>query len=118
MTNTDLNMSAEQVIPSSGNVFADLGFEDAGLELAKAKLALAISHAIGERKLTQAEAGEITGLDQPRVSAILRGRLGGFSIERLFRTLNALGQDVDISVRASHSFESAQVTVRIESAAG
>jgi predicted XRE-type DNA-binding protein len=39
------------------------------------------------------------GIDQPKVSALLNGRLANFSSERLMRLLRALGQDVDIAVR-------------------
>jgi predicted XRE-type DNA-binding protein len=39
------------------------------------------------------------GIDQPKVSALLNGRLTNFSSERLMRLLTALGQDVDITVR-------------------
>jgi len=88
-----------QVIRSSGNVFADLGLPDADQLLAKADLALEISRVIEERNLTQAEAAEIIGVDQPKVSALVRGRLDGFSMERLYRYLNALGRDVEIIVR-------------------
>ena len=93
-------MSEEsKVIRSSGNVFADLGLPDADQLLAKADLAIEISRVIEERKLTQAEAAEIIGVDQPKVSALVRGRLDGFSMERLYRYLNALGRDVEIIVR-------------------
>jgi predicted XRE-type DNA-binding protein len=52
-----------------------------------------------KRKLTQARAAGLLGIDQPKVSALVRGKLGGFSTDRLFRFLNALGQDVEIVVR-------------------
>jgi predicted XRE-type DNA-binding protein len=84
---------------SSGNVFADMKFPNAEELLAKADLAIQISRIINERELTQAEAAELLGVDQPKVSALVRGRLEGFSIERLTRFLNALGQDVEIVVR-------------------
>ena len=58
-----------------------------------------ISSIIEDRGLTQAEAAEIMGVDQPKVSALVRGRLDGFSMERLYRFLNALGRDVEIVVR-------------------
>ncbi len=104
------------ITASSGNVFADLGFAEPGLELAKAKLAAAISQIIESRELTQADAGQIAGLDQPRISAIMRGRLGGFTIDRLFRTLNALGQDIEVTVRSSNGTRAAHLTITIESA--
>jgi predicted XRE-type DNA-binding protein len=84
---------------SSGNVFLDLGFPDAEGALVKADLARAISRIIQERGLTQALAAEKMGLDQPKVSAIVRGRLNGFSVERLMECLNALDQDVIIALR-------------------
>lgn len=88
-----------KVTPSSGNVFADLGLPNADEELAKADLAFEISRIIEERGFTQVEAAEIMGVDQPKVSALVRYRLDGFSMERLYRFLNALGTDVEIIVR-------------------
>ena len=88
---------------SSGNVFADLGLPDAEQLLAKADLAIEIARVIEERGLTQADAAEIMGVDQPKVSALVRGRLDGFSMERLYRYLNALGRDVEIVVRPTPS---------------
>ena len=81
---------------SSGNVFADLGLPNSDELLIKAKLADQISDAISQRKLTQTEAAELLGVDQPKVSALVRGKLSGFSIERLFRFLNTLGNNVEI----------------------
>jgi predicted XRE-type DNA-binding protein len=66
--------------------------------LAKAELARRISEVISERRLTQLEAAALLGIDQPKISALVRGRLGGFSLERLMRFLNLLGRDVQIVV--------------------
>ena len=61
---------------------------------------LEVVHKVIEgRGLTQAQAADILGIDQPKVSALIRGKLGGFSLDRLFRFLNALGQDVQIVIR-------------------
>jgi predicted XRE-type DNA-binding protein len=68
---------------SSGNVFADLGLRNAEELLAKAELAQKITAIIERRRLTQAQAAEVLGVDQPKVSALKRGRLSSFSIERL-----------------------------------
>jgi predicted XRE-type DNA-binding protein len=87
------------VTPSSGNVFADLGLPAADEELAKTDLAFEINRVIEERGLTQMEAAAIMGIDQPKVSAVARYRLDGFSMERLYRLLNALGRDVEIVVK-------------------
>ena len=83
----------------SGNVFADLGLSNPDLAFAKAELVQRIRQLIVERKLTQVKAAKLLGLDQPKVSALVRGRVEGYSIDRLFRFLNALGQRVEITVR-------------------
>lgn len=91
------------ITASSGNVFADLGLPDADERLAKAELARQIGGVIRERHLTQAAAARVLGIDQPKVSALLAGRLSGFSLERLAHFLTLLGKDVDIVVRETRS---------------
>src|SRR3546814_7200558 len=88
------------VTEGSGNVFADLGFVEAEDELTKAQLARLIRLVIKRQRLTQVAAAKLMGLDQPKVSALLNGRLANFSSERLMRLLTALGLDVDITVKA------------------
>ncbi len=83
---------------SSGNVFADLNVQNPEEALAKAELARQIHSVIKKKRLTQSCAAKILGIDQPKVSALLSGKLSGFSLERLFRFLNKLGKDVAISV--------------------
>jgi predicted XRE-type DNA-binding protein len=90
---------AGDVRASSGNVFADLGAANPEESLAKAELARQIGQLIEQGQMTQAQAGEVLGIDQPKVSALLRGKLESFSAVRLIRFLNALGQDVEIVVR-------------------
>lgn len=92
-------MPEHDVEVSSGNVFADLGIPEPEEALAKADLAYRISSIITHRHLTQKEAAELLDIDQPKVSALMRGRLGGFSTDRLLRFLNALGRDVEIRVK-------------------
>ena len=62
--------------------------------VAKADLAHRIIDIIEARKLTQVQAGKVLGVDQPKVSALKRGRLTDFSIERLVGFLLLLGHDV------------------------
>src|SRR5438128_10848242 len=90
------------VTESSGNVFADLGIKDADAYLAKSALAIHIHRVIKKRRLTQDEAGQILGISQPKISAIIKGRLDGFSTERLFRFLNVLRCEVSISSSCPH----------------
>ncbi|ESX29195.1 MULTISPECIES: helix-turn-helix transcriptional regulator [unclassified Mesorhizobium] len=84
---------------SSGNVFADLGFDNPEEELLKAKLAREIRAIIKRRRLTQAKSAELLGIKQPDVSAIATGRTGKFSIDRLVRCLDRLDYKVDVVVR-------------------
>lgn len=102
---------AVPVEPSSGNVFADLGLKDPGELLAKAELVQRIADIIAERKLTQVRAAKLLGIDQPKVSALLRGKLDGFSTDRLFRFLNALGRDVEIVIRPADPSHEAETRV-------
>ncbi|MBW4490011.1 MAG: helix-turn-helix domain-containing protein [Trichocoleus desertorum ATA4-8-CV12] len=88
-----------KVQASSGNVFADLGLENSDELLVKAELARKISSIITKQEMTQAEAAELLKIDQPKVSALMNGKLSGFSTVRLFRFLNALGQDVEVVVK-------------------
>jgi predicted XRE-type DNA-binding protein len=87
------------VTPSSGNVFADLGFIDAEERKTKVRLAFAINQILGQRGITQTEAARRLGINQPKVSALANYRLEGFSVERLMHFLNALGRDVEIVIR-------------------
>lgn len=83
----------------SGNVFADLGLPNPEQELLKAQLTLQIYKIVKARGLTQVQAGDILGIKQPHVSALMRNRAGNFSIGRLMEFLTALGQDVEITVK-------------------
>lgn len=87
------------VTPSSGNVFADLGFAEPEEELVKAQLASHVRRIIRRRRLTQVATAALLGVDQPKVSALLNGHLANFSTGRLMRLLTALGQDVEIVVK-------------------
>src|ERR1051325_8376415 len=91
---------SEKVEISSGNVFADLGFEDSEERLLKAKLASKIAELIGQKGWTQAQTTARTALDQPKVSRLLRGQLSGFSADRLFAVLNRLGHSVEVRISA------------------
>jgi predicted XRE-type DNA-binding protein len=96
------------ITPNCGNVFADLELPDPELLLAKAKLATKIEHLIKERRLTQSNAAKLMGLTQPNVSDLIRGRLDGFSLDRLFRCLDALDQEIDIVVRPKRVSQDAE----------
>src|SRR6266446_3099128 len=87
------------VTRGSGNVFADLGFEDPAELQVKAELTRQIANRIKALGLTQLQAGVRLGIGQPDVSKLMNGRYTGFSADRLMALLNALNVDVDIVVR-------------------
>ena len=97
---------------SSGNVFADLDLPDADELYAKAQIVYRICEILEERKLTQAKAAALLEIDQPKISALMRGKLSGFSTDRLFRFLNALDRDIEIVIKKKpRSRRRAQVRV-------
>ena len=61
------------VTKSSGNIFADLGLANPEELIIKAELARQIAKIIAEQKITQTEAARILGIDQPKVSALIKG---------------------------------------------
>jgi predicted XRE-type DNA-binding protein len=94
------------------NVFADLGYADAEERQTKLRLAYAINQLVAERRLTQADAASALGINQPKVSALQRYKLEGFSVERLMTFLTALGQDIEIVIRKKpRSRLAARITV-------
>jgi predicted XRE-type DNA-binding protein len=103
---------AKDYVESCGNVLADLGVPAPDDALAKAELARKISRQIEARGLTQEGAARLLNIDQPKVSALIRGRLAGFSLERLMRLLVLLGQDVEIVV-TKHSRSRSPARLRV-----
>ena len=90
---------ALQVVRGTGNVFADLGFADAEERQTKLRLAHAINQILEHKNLTQAAAAALLKVNQPKVSALQRYKLDGFSVERLMTFLTALDRDVEISIK-------------------
>lgn len=97
MAKTKVEMG--RVTPSSGNVFADLGFPDAAERKTKLQLAYAINQVLDRRRLPQVRAARQLRVNQPKVSALRNYKLEGFSVERLMHFLTALDQDVEITIR-------------------
>ena len=91
--------SKPDVVPSSGNVFADLGVSNAEEKQTKVRLAVAINQIIQGRKLSQTAAARRLKVNQPKVSALSNYLLDGFSVERLMNFVTALNRDVDIVIR-------------------
>lgn len=85
MFETAMPKRERDYIASSGNVFADLDLPNPEEALAKAELAHKIAVLIEDKKLAQVQAAKLLGVDQPKSSALIRGHLSGFSLERLSR---------------------------------
>lgn len=104
----------EKFEKSSGNVFADLGLEDSEELRLKAELGAEIFRILNRRKLTQADAAELLGIDQPQVSRLKNGEFNRFSVSRLFSFLNRLNRKVEVRVsryRRGDSYQEVHVSV-------
>ena len=111
-------MSADFEI-GSGNVFADMGFQDSEQELLKAKLILRIYRRLEARDLTQGEAAQLLGTTQPQISALMRCKPVSVSVGRLMQFLTVLGQDVEVVVKPAASRKKTgkmSVTIEFEAA--
>ena len=102
------------IVPSSGNIYADLGLPNPEERRTKAELARQIDAILTERTLTQRAAARILGIPQPKISNLLNGRLSGFSVERLLAFLTALNRDVQIIVTPTEDGEQrGEITVTV-----
>jgi predicted XRE-type DNA-binding protein len=92
----------EHVIESSGNVFADLGFDpaEAAILQMRAKLMNDLREFIASRGLTQTEAAELLGVTQSRVSDLTRGKWEKFSLEMLITLEARAGRKVTLELAA------------------
>ena len=86
------------ILECSTNVYADLGYTDAAEMQRKSRLAGEIARAIKARRLTQADAATLLGIDQSRVSRITRGQFRGVSEAKVLELVVRLGHDVKITV--------------------
>ncbi len=88
---------------SAGNVFREVGFSKPEAEhlRVRAEMMVALERAIGRLRVTQARAAEILGVSQPRVSALLHGRIDLFSANTLIDMLARLGIDVRLVLKRS-----------------
>ena len=95
MTSSDLTITE-----SSGNVFADLGFNDAEATILamRAQLMCDIAKQIDKHHWTQSEAAKRFGMSQARVSDLLRGKFDKFSLDTLIQLATRAGHSVRIKV--------------------
>ncbi|MHB8837436.1 MAG: helix-turn-helix domain-containing protein [Gemmatimonadaceae bacterium] len=92
---------ATKVRRTLGNVFADLGFSAAEAENLKVRADLMgrLAKVIEARALTQAQAARLFGVSQPRVSDLMRGKIGRFSVDTLIEMLGHAGIAVNVTTR-------------------
>ncbi|MFN7499845.1 MAG: helix-turn-helix domain-containing protein [Dolichospermum sp.] len=83
---------------SSGNIFQDLGFDNAEEKLAKVKLASVIADILEQQQITPQQAAQILGLELEQINNLTNGILKDFTIENLLSYLIKLGQNVEIMV--------------------
>lgn len=95
------------------NVYADLGRADAQAMFVKAQLASKIDDIVKRRKLTQAQAADILGISQPKLSLLLRGQFRGVSEAKMMDCLAKLGRDVRIVIGPARRARG-EGTVRVE----
>lgn len=100
---TDERNQEDAVLESSGNVFADLGLDMSEDDMLKVLIAGMITRVVQDGHYKQTEVGRIMGLDQPKVSKLLRGRLKEFKSDRLVKCLLQLGYDLELKARKSAS---------------
>ena len=101
-----------EIEESTGNVYADLGMEDAEEMMVKAQLATKIGEIIDGRNWSQQQAAEVLGISQPKLSKMLRGQFRGISESKMLDCLARLGRDVQIVVGpTSHETSVGHVTV-------
>jgi len=87
-----------ELIRGSGNVFRDLGRENADLEHARAVLAAEVIRTLDERGLSTREAERLTGVSHSEFSRIRNARLTRFTLDRMIAILGKLDEDVEVRV--------------------
>jgi predicted XRE-type DNA-binding protein len=88
---------------SKGSAFHALGLKEADDLVLRANLMKKIADVVAARGLTQVQAAALMHMDQPRVSALLKGKIGKFSTDRLLRALSDLGQNVEVRTTPARS---------------
>ena len=85
---------------SSGNVFADLGFENADEMLMRGKIGIQVIRLLRQRSLKQREIAELLGIAQPEVSHLMKGEFQRFSEGKLLMFLKRLDTEITLHIRS------------------
>jgi predicted XRE-type DNA-binding protein len=91
-----------KVTHSSGNIFIDLGFDEAEAKvlLMRADLMIALTKLIRTKGWTQAEAAKRMGVTQPRVSKLKKGVWEDFSLDMLLTLATRVGLRTELKLAA------------------
>ena len=91
-----------RVIPGSGNIFIDLGFDEAEARVMalRVELMLRLRERLLEKGYTQIEAAKRLGVTQPRVSALLKGSWKDFSMDMLLTLATRAGLEPELRLAA------------------
>jgi predicted XRE-type DNA-binding protein len=83
---------------SSGNVFADLGLEEADEFFARAQLGFHVYTILKDKNLKQRKIAKLLGIAQPDVSHLMNGHFNLFTTDKLIDFLNRLDRKVTIQI--------------------
>src|SRR5260370_41778911 len=86
----------------SGNIFADLGLEDAGELYTRAQIGVHVFKILKDKKLRQREVSGVLGIAQPDVSHLMNGHFSRFTTDKLLDFLNRLDHKGKIEGRRQH----------------
>jgi len=90
----------EKIIRGSNNVFADIDIPEPDAALIRSQIISHITEIINERGLKQVATGKMLSLGRLRVPELMNGKLSLFSLEHLYKLLNALGHNVEIIIKS------------------
>ena len=85
---------------SSGNIFADLGLENADEMLMRGKIGIQVIRLLKQRSLKQREIAELLGISQPEVSHLMKGEFQRFSEGKLLMFLKRLDKEITLHIRS------------------
>ena len=91
-------MSKDGFVKSSGNVFEDMGLEDADELIIRAQLGRAVRSILEEKGGKQRELAALLGIDQAEISKLMNGKYHLFSEGRLVGFLNRLDRKVTVHI--------------------
>ena len=82
----------------SGNIFADLGLEDADELFARAQIGFCVFKILKEKKLKQREVAALLGIAQSDVSHLMNGHFSRFTTDKMLDFLKRLNRKVTIQI--------------------